>query len=222
AAKLQFIFELVRLIRLYLFINSDFGMNPVNTSPGAAAAAPGGSIGAIKSLSSTSGNGATSSQASTMSSVSSLFDMGNLAEAESMIPSFQDIKRIDYIMPGVAAFLGLESSLYGAIVITTKSGLDKPKNVKNWDLHFFMPLGYQRPAEYYNQKYENGDNGGIAPGMDQRNLLYWNPCVKVGADGKSGFDFYANDVESTSYSVTIEGVTDGGEIICTRQRITKE
>ncbi|MBP3737542.1 MAG: hypothetical protein J6I72_00645 [Muribaculaceae bacterium] len=209
-----------------IFINSDFGTQLVGNSVAGAEFIPNAKAStdmhSQQSLSNQSGGNVDSKSNDMRSAGSSLFEMGNLAEAESMIVSFQDVKKIDFIPPGVAAFLGSQSSLYGAIVITTKSGLDKPKNVKNWNLHFITPLGYQRPAECYNQKYENGDNGGIAPGMDQRNLLYWNPCVKVGADGKSSFDFYANDVEGTSYTVTIEGVTDDGEIICTRRRIVKQ
>lgn len=204
-----------------IFVNSDFGVNPVGTTVASATAIPGPntSIATTRTLSY-----ATSDEpvAQPPPSSTSLFEIGNLTEAENMIGSFQDIKRIDYIPPGIAAFLSSESSLYGAIIITTKSGLDRSKSHKNLDLNFITPLGYQQPVECYNQRYDNGDDAGIALGMDQRNLLYWNPSVKIDSTGKSGFDFYVNDVVDTSYSINIEGLTDDGEIIFKRQRIVKK
>ena len=204
-----------------IYVNSDFGVNPVGTTVASATDIPGPNTSIVTNRTLSY---ATSDEpiAQSTSSSTSLFEMGNLTEAENMIGSFQDIKRIDYIPPGIAAFLGSSSSLYGAIIITTKSGLDRSKRYKNLDLSFITPLGYQQPIECYNQKYDNGDDAGIAPGMDQRNLLYWNPSVVVDAAGKSSFDFYANDVVGTSYTINIEGVTDDGEIICKRQRIVKE
>ena len=204
-----------------IYINNDFGSNPVNTGVAGAMAFPDspGSVNGAKTLSNQSNNDPVSTS---KSAATSIFEMGNLDEAKQMIGSFNDIIRIDYIPPGIAAFLSSESSLYGAIVITTKSGISKAKEYENMDLHFITPLGYQRPAECYNQKYENGDDGGIVPGLDMRNRLYWNPCVKVDGDGLSTFDFYVNDVPGTSYTVTIEGVTADGEIIYKRQRIGKE
>ena len=137
---------------------------------------------------------------------------------ENMIP-FDVVKRIDYLDPTQSLVFGSHS---GLVVIQTKDG-SNPWSYAHKD--FFMqkinPLGFQKPADFYSPRYDRGDCG-IEPGTDQRNTLYWNPSVKVGDDGKAAFDFYANDLEGTTYTVTIEGITADGQLIHTRHTITKK
>jgi hypothetical protein len=138
---------------------------------------------------------------------------------ENMIP-FEVVKRIDYLDTNSALVFGSKS---GLIVIQTKDGTNHWKYAhKDYYLQKISPLGYQKPAAFYAPRYENGSDCGIEPGTDQRNTLYWNPSVKIGNDGKSAFDFYTNDDDNTTYSVTIEGITTDGQLIHTRNTIKRQ
>ena len=81
-------------------------------------------------------------------------------------------------------------------------------------------MGAQQPVEFYSPRYDQGDCG-IEPGNDLRRVLYWNPSVKVGEDGMARFDFYCNDVQNTTYTILVEGVTAGGELIRGTQQVKK-
>ena len=87
-------------------------------------------------------------------------------------------------------------------------------------LKIALPLGVQRPAEFYAPRYDHGDEG-EQPGSDLRTVVYWNPCVAVNEDGTSTFDFYTSDAPSTSYVITIEGIGSDGSIFRTTRRVTK-
>ena len=145
---------------------------------------------------------------------------GNLKVVEQRVSSFQDIKRVDYIAPGMAAVLGTEAAQLGAIFILTKEGRDLAKSYNDLSLHIYRPLGAQKPAEFYNLTYDKGQAANQDAGADLRTTLYWNPCVTV-KDGKASFDFYASDNASTSYTVKIEGLTEAGEIIQATRKIDK-
>ena len=143
-----------------------------------------------------------------------------MRDLDQQIP-FDAIKRIDYISAGMAMALAGRGSAGGAIVITTKDGKEKYMKQKNFFIHKVMMLGVQQPVEFYSPDYDLGDCG-MAPGTDLRNTLYWNPCVQVGGDGKSSFSFFAADVPSTTYTITIEGITADGNIIATTHKIQKQ
>ena len=87
-------------------------------------------------------------------------------------------------------------------------------------LKIALPLGVQRPVEFYAPRYDHGDEG-EQPGSDLRTVVYWNPCVAVNEDGTSTFDFYTSDAPSTSYVITIEGIGSDGSIFRTTRRVTK-
>ena len=138
---------------------------------------------------------------------------------ENMIP-FDVVKRIDYLDPTQSLVFGSKS---GLVVIQTKDGTNPWSYThKDFFLQKINPLGFQKPAEFYAPRYENGSDCGIEPGTDLRNTLYWNPSVKIGNDGKSAFDFYTNDDNNTTYTVTIEGITADGQLIHTRHAIKRQ
>ena len=138
---------------------------------------------------------------------------------ENMIP-FDMVKRIDYLDPTQSLVFGSKS---GLVVIQTKDGSNPWSYThKDFFLQKINPLGFQKPAEFYAPRYENGNNCGFEPGTDLRNTLYWNPCVRMGNDGKSAFDFYTNDDDNTTYTVTIEGITADGQLIHTRHTIKRK
>lgn len=144
-----------------------------------------------------------------------------LQELDQQVP-FQAIKRIDYIQPQMAVVLGHRGTDGGAIMITTKDGVNKYRfKDMNPYLKTYMMHGIQSPAEFYSPDYDLGDCG-IAFGTDLRNTLYWNPCVQLSHDGKSSFSFFAADVPNTTYTITIEGITADGNIIATTHKVKKQ
>ena len=132
-------------------------------------------------------------------------------EIDEKVP-FDMIKRIDFIRPSDAVVFGSKATGGGAVMITTKSGAEYMTWKQPPELVVVSPLGYQKPAEMYIPQYGSNDND-IPDGIDLRNTLYWNPCVKVDKNGMSSFDFYTSDVKDTNYTIFIEGITDTGEII---------
>ncbi|MBO4814384.1 MAG: hypothetical protein J5523_05440 [Muribaculaceae bacterium] len=144
-----------------------------------------------------------------------------LQELDQQVP-FQSIKRIDYIQPQMAVALGHRGTDGGAIMITTKDGVNKYRfKDMNPYLKTYIMHGIQSPAEFFSPDYDLGDNG-KALNTDLRNTLYWNPCVQVGSDGKSRFSFFAADVPNTTYTITIEGITADGSIIATTHKVKKQ
>ncbi|MDE6489957.1 MAG: hypothetical protein K2L49_02230, partial [Muribaculaceae bacterium] len=133
----------------------------------------------------------------------------SLAEVEGVLP-FQAIERIDFLQPNEAVMFGQAGYLGGALMITSKDG----KGIKdtNWTLKSLMPLGYQKPAEFYSPKYESDNKYDEVPdGMDRRSTVYWNPSVRTDSDGQAKFSFYTTDNPRTTYTVRVEGLTAGGQ-----------
>lgn len=108
----------------------------------------------------------------------------------------------------------------GVISITTKDEKEY-KDDPDYTIKTIIPLGYQRPAEFYAPRYDTG-SGGIGEGTDLRETLYWNPSVAIDGNKLAHFHFYANDASNTTYTITVEGVTDSGEIIRASKQIVKK
>ncbi len=131
-------------------------------------------------------------------------------------PEFLDIFNPDDVGQ-LALIYGAATTIFGGragngsvIAIQTKRGWEsKPRPQLNKAL--IAPLGYHEPAEFYSPKYEPGAEP-EKPDPDLRSTLYWNPNVTLSENGKGLFEFYAADA-STTYSVTIEGVSPDGKII---------
>ncbi len=78
-----------------------------------------------------------------------------------------------------------------------------------------MPLGFQKPAEFYAPKYDMPTQN-TKP--DLRTTIHWQPSLTTDKHGTASFNFYTADVPST-YTVVIEGVTDDGKIVYKRDQI---
>ena len=126
-----------------------------------------------------------------------------------------EIEFIDIIKPGPSAtVLGIHGG-GGAISMTTRraSGTALPKN--NQFVH--IPLGYQKPVEFYSPKYETSEPE-YSRIPDYRTTLFWKPDIVILDAGDANFEFYTSDF-STTYSVVIEGLTTDGKIIRQVERI---
>ncbi len=138
-------------------------------------------------------------------------EISDLSIAQSMI-SFKDV---EYIYFARGAHGG------GALFIGHREGYTSgDRKEPSIYLKITQLMGAQKPAEFYSPRYDQG-NGGIDPGSDLRNVLYWNPCVAVNNDGTSTFDFYASDAHNTTYIVTVEGIANDGTPFRATHQITK-
>ena len=136
-----------------------------------------------------------------------------------MMYPFTWVRSIGFIPPGSSA--GFSSYAGGILRITLKNGTEEGSSKRNYTIKKFLPFGYQKPAEFYAPRYDTG-NSGIGEGTDLRETLYWNPSVAIGNSKQAHFNFYTNDVANTSYTITVEGVTQSGELIHATKKITKK
>ena len=65
------------------------------------------------------------------------------------------------------------------------------------------PIGWQKPAKMYSPKYESAQERDSKK-EDKRMTLYWNPALKMDADGKAQVSFYTNDT-GADMRVEVEG-----------------
>jgi hypothetical protein len=112
------------------------------------------------------------------------------------------------------------SGYLGTILITTKSrngGLSDNQKGKSLKI---TPLGYQITKEFYSPAYETPEQlNSETP--DHRSTIYWNPDVRANEDGEAEISFFAADAD-TSYTVTIEGITDNGVLIRKTEKIKRD
>lgn len=138
------------------------------------------------------------------------YDLSNVSIADGFI-SMQNVDYIDFRR----ARGGKVSVNFSSKAVTDKVWKEPSRYVK-----IAHPMGAQQPVEFYSPRYDQGDCG-IEPGNDLRRVLYWNPSVKVGEDGKASFDFYSSDASNTSYTILVEGVTASGELVHGKQVVGK-
>ena len=69
--------------------------------------------------------------------------------------------------------------------------------------HRTLHLGWQKPVKFYAPKYNSVEARRTAA-RDNRITLYWNPSVKVDANGEAWISFYTTD-SASDYRIEIEG-----------------
>ena len=126
--------------------------------------------------------------------------------------SSNDIGKID-VLTSIT-----NSSMYagggnGVIVIYTKRG-EISTLLPSFNIKPVTPLGYQSPVEFYSPKYDTPEKINDSK-PDLRTTIYWKPNVIADNDGNAKLDFYTADDPAT-YSVIIEGISDGGKLIHSR------
>ncbi len=95
----------------------------------------------------------------------------------------------------------------GIVSYTTYHGdlADFPLNAGELAVKFD---GLQREREFYSPVY-NSDEQIKNHLPDVRNVLYWSPKIKTGADGKTSFNFYTSDITG-KFACLIQGITADG------------
>lgn len=80
-------------------------------------------------------------------------------------------------------------------------------------------MGKERPTAFYSPKYGRSPGLGSESKLDERSTIYWNPDVRFSRDNTARLSFYTAD-RYDIYTITVEGVTSGGEIL--RKQIKME
>ncbi len=122
------------------------------------------------------------------------------------------IRSVDFIPSYRANIFGTKASAGGVLNLSLKDGPEQSyKSERSQFLKVYLPLGYQKPIEYYTSKYDRPSSR--TEGTDRRSTLCWVPNVVIGKDGTARFVFYTSDVEGTTYNVKVEGLTNSGKTI---------
>ncbi len=121
-----------------------------------------------------------------------------------------DVESVDLVTGPEASIFGLGAS-GGVILISLKDGSSISSSVTILpSLAKIQQLGYKKPEQFYQPKYEvpevRADNK-----PDLRTTICWDPCIKTDSTGVATVKFYTADRPST-YDITLEGVTQGGEL----------
>lgn len=116
----------------------------------------------------------------------------------------------------VDEYLGQKLRNSGGLLYITVDPAHRITRPDHPSLAMFTPLGVQRPAEFYSPQYERERSGEQKHEPDERSTIYWNPVVNITKDSTARLSFYTADLSGT-YTVVVEGVTTGGEVL--RQKI---
>ena len=125
----------------------------------------------------------------------------------------EDVVQIDWLTSQRNLIPFGEAGRCGVLSIFTKVGDGKfNRNRKMPNLRSIVPLGFQKPVEFYAPKYGSPEDFSKP---DLRTTIHWQPNLTIDETGTAKFSFHTADSPST-YSVVIEGVADDGKIIYRR------
>ncbi len=120
------------------------------------------------------------------------------------------VERIDLVTGGEASIFGFGAS-GGVIILTLKSGAALGSaRLAVPSLVVVKPLGYTPPVDFYQPKYHLR-NVRESNRPDLRTTLHWDPKIHTDSTGVAKLSFYTSD-HSGLYDVTVEGITDRGEV----------
>jgi TonB-dependent SusC/RagA subfamily outer membrane receptor len=130
-----------------------------------------------------------------------------------------DIEEISYLtssdVESIQVFKGANAAIFGSrggngvIAIKLKEGVSL-KTPTPISLAHVVPLGYQKPAEFYVPKYDV-ESELKKQDPDLRTTIYWNPKLTSDANGNIQVKFFTAD-KTNNYSVILEGITATGEV----------
>ena len=121
-----------------------------------------------------------------------------------------EVDFIEVLRGGEAAIYG-ERAGNGVIIVHPKKGRDSYGPVSQTGIKEFQLPGYFVEKDYYFPKYETEESRQMKP-KDERTTIYWNGNLNTEANGTINDSFYSADARTT-YTVTIEGITEDGEFI---------
>lgn len=116
-----------------------------------------------------------------------------------------------------AVILGPRAS-GGAVVITLKDPRNLPARPAQ-GIITYTPLGYSESVEFYHPTYDTPEKKN-AQRSDFRSTVYWNPELRLDAEGKATIEYYTPD-STAPEDIIIEGVDKNGKVCRILQTINK-
>jgi hypothetical protein len=115
------------------------------------------------------------------------------------------IDRVDVIKSVMAAGFGVRGA-NGIISVITKTAEDIPYKPVSYSVNTKIS-GYDTPRIFYSPKHDTTKQKSYMP--DLRSTLYWLPDIKVVTNQDYLLKYFNADISST-YKITVEGITSDG------------
>ena len=128
-----------------------------------------------------------------------------------------DMSSISLLRGADAVILGPRAS-GGAVVITLKAPRNLPARPAQ-GIITYTPLGYSESVEFYHPTYDTPEKKN-AQRSDFRSTVYWNPELRLNAEGKATIEYYTPD-STAPEDIIIEGVDKNGKVCRILQTINK-
>ena len=128
-----------------------------------------------------------------------------------------DMSSISLLRGADAVILGPRAS-GGAVVITLKDPRNLPARPAQ-GIITYTPLGYSESVEFYHPTYDIPEKKN-AQRSDFRSTVYWNPELRLDAEGKATIEYYTPD-STAPEDIIIEGVDKNGKVCRILQTINK-
>lgn len=128
-----------------------------------------------------------------------------------------DMSSISLLRGADAVILGPRAS-EGAVVITLKDPRNLPARPAQ-GIITYTPLGYSESVEFYHPTYDTPEKKN-AQRSDFRSTVYWNPELRLDAEGKATIEYYTPD-STAPEDIIIEGVDKNGKVCRILQTINK-
>lgn len=128
-----------------------------------------------------------------------------------------DMSSISLLRGADAVILGPRAS-GGAVVITLKDPRNLPARPAQ-GIITYTPLGYSESVEFYHPTYDTPEKKN-AQRSDFRSTVYWNPELRLDAEGKATIEYYTPD-STAPEDIIIEGVDKNGKVCRILQSINK-
>ena len=128
-----------------------------------------------------------------------------------------DMSSISLLRGADAVILGPRAP-GGAVVITLKDPRNLPARPAQ-GIITYTPLGYSESVEFYHPTYETPEKKN-AQRSDFRSTVYWNPELRLNAEGKATIEYYTPD-STAPEDIIIEGVDKNGKVCRILQTINK-
>ena len=128
-----------------------------------------------------------------------------------------DMSSISLLRGADAVILGPRAS-GGAVVITLKDPRNLPARPAQ-GIITYTPLGYSESVEFYHPTYDTPEKKN-AQRSDFRSTVYWNPELRLDAEGKATIEYYTPD-STAPEDIIIKGVDKNGKVCRILQTINK-
>lgn len=128
-----------------------------------------------------------------------------------------DMSSISLLRGADAVILGPRAS-GGAVVITLKDPRNLPARPAQ-GIITYTPLVYSESVEFYHPTYDTPEKKN-AQRSDFRSTVYWNPELRLDAEGKATIEYYTPD-STAPEDIIIEGVDKNGKVCRILQTINK-